>query len=186
MAFTVLQSLSRPYRAVASIVASAMSVPKRDATNGVLTAELDLVGLVDSTGTALGTTTNPVVTSSSAGPASSAAYVGSSSGNVANAAAVATLPAVAGKTNYVTGLQITGSGSTPGADVTATLAGVVGGPYSFEFTAPAGVLVAGYPLIMTFNPPIPSSAVNSAVTLTLPALGTGNTNASVSIQGYAQ
>lgn len=113
-----------------------------------------------------------------------AANVAASSGNVANAAATATLPAVVGKTNYVTGFSITGGGATAAALVTATLTGVVGGPLSYTFGAPAGPAVAALPLIVELETPIPGSAVNTAVSINLPALGTGNTNAAVSIHGY--
>src|ERR1700744_6116576 len=62
------QSLARPYAAVVNITAASMSTPKRDATNGVLTAEADLVSLIDQTGAAIGTPSNPLVVTSSSGP----------------------------------------------------------------------------------------------------------------------
>jgi hypothetical protein len=105
---------------------------------------------------------------------------------VANAAAVASLPAVAGKTNYISGFIITGAGATAAAVVDATLAGLLGGTEHFTITAPAGVTVGIAPLNVNFNPPIPASAVNTAITLTLPALGAGNTNAAVSLRGFVQ
>lgn len=113
-----------------------------------------------------------------------ATSVAASSGNVANATATASLPAVAGKTNYVTGFEITAGGATAAALVTATLAGVVGGPLSYTFGAPAGATTAAQPLIVEFATPLPASAANTAITVTLPALGAGNTNAAVSLHGY--
>lgn len=113
-----------------------------------------------------------------------ATAVSNSSGNVANAAAVATLAAAAGKTTYISGFTITGAGATAAGVVTAALTGLLGGTASFTITAPAGATVGIAPLSVTFNPPLPGSAVNTALVLTLPALGSGNTNASVSAWGY--
>lgn len=121
----------------------------------------------------------------SGGPAGSAgAVVNVSSGNVANAAAVATMPAVAAKTNYVTGFEITATGATAAAVVLAALAGIAGGTINYVFAAPAGVTTSATPLTVVFSQPIPASAVNTAITLTLPALGAGNTNAITTLHGY--
>lgn len=107
-----------------------------------------------------------------------------SSGNVANAAATATLAAVALKTNYVTGFSITGAGATAASVVTATLAGVLGGTMSYTIPVPAGATLGITPLIFNFTAHIPASAINTAIVLTLPALGAGNTNATVTLRGY--
>lgn len=109
---------------------------------------------------------------------------GAASGNVANAIASASLAAVAGKRAYVTGFEITAGGATAAALVLATLAGVLGGTKSYVFGAPAGAAVQGTPLIVSFKHPIPASAINTAITISLPALGAGNTNASVNIHGF--
>lgn len=109
-----------------------------------------------------------------------------SSGNVANASAVATLAAVAAKTTYIAGMTITGGGATAGSLVNATLAGLAGGTATYTFAAPAGATVGATPLVLAFNPPLPASAVNTAIVLTLPALGIGNLNAAVSAWGYQQ
>lgn len=113
-----------------------------------------------------------------------ATQVSASSGNVANAAAVATLPAVVGKTNYVSGFEITGGGATAAALVAATLAGLLGGTATYIVGAQLGVTVPNNPLIVEFNPPLPASAANIALTLTVPALGAGNTNSACVIHGY--
>jgi len=106
------------------------------------------------------------------------------SGNVANAAAVATLAAVAAKTNYVTGFQLTGSGATAGLVVDATLVGLLGGTLTFSFAFPAGVLVAAFPLVVNFDIPLPASAPNVAIVLTLPASGAGGAHAAANMQGF--
>ena len=113
-----------------------------------------------------------------------AATVTASSGNVANASAVATLPAVAAKTNNLSGLLISGAGATAASVVTATVTGLLGGTMSITVPVPAGAAVGITPIYLDFNPPLPASAVNTAIVVTLPALGAGNTNASVSAWGY--
>lgn len=107
-----------------------------------------------------------------------------SSGNVANASAVATLAAVSNKTTYITGFQCTASGATVGLDVTVTVSGTVTGTMSYSFSAAVGALVASTPLIVTFGEPVPASTTNTTIVVTLPALGTGNTNSTCSAQGF--
>lgn len=106
------------------------------------------------------------------------------SGNVANAAATATLAAAAGATNYITGFTCTATGSTAAAVVNVTVAGLIGGTATFTFLFPAGATVLATPLLVTFPTPIPASAANTAITVTLPAGGAGNTNASVNVFGF--
>lgn len=118
--------------------------------------------------------------------ASPSSGISAASGNVANASAVATLAAVAGKTTYISGLTITAGGATAGALVSATVAGLSGGTATYTIGAPTGVTVAATPMVLQFNPPLPASAVNTAIVVTLPALGAGNTNAAVSAWGYQQ
>lgn len=112
--------------------------------------------------------------------------VANSSGNVAAASAVATLPAAAAKTTYISGLSFTATGATAAASVTATVTGLAAGTLSFTFTAPAGATLACTPLNISFTPPLPASAVNTAVVVTLPSLGAGNTNAVATAWGYQQ
>lgn len=111
--------------------------------------------------------------------------VGASSGNVANANAVATLAAVPGDVNYLSTAEFTAAGATAGAVVVATITGVLGGPLSYVFTAPTGATVGAEPLILQWDPPLQSTAPNTDIVVTLPALGAGNTNAAVSISGFA-
>lgn len=110
--------------------------------------------------------------------------VHAASGNVANAAAAASLAAVAGKTAWCTGFEITAGGATAAALVLAALSGIRGGTATFIFGAPAGATAQAVPLYGRFDMPIPASAINTAITITLPALGAGNTNAAVVIHGF--
>lgn len=107
-----------------------------------------------------------------------------SSGNVAAASAVATLAKAAAKTTYITGFEITAGGATGAALVTATVVGTITGTLSYTYAAPAGVTLGAVPLIVQFSTPIPASAVNTDIVVTLPSLGTGNTNATVVAHGY--
>jgi len=109
-----------------------------------------------------------------------------SSASAGNASNVATLAGVAGKTTYITGFSATASGSTAALDVTVTVAGTISGTLNYTFTFPVGALVAAQPLVVNFSQPIPASAANTAITVTLPAGGVGNTNASIAAYGFQQ
>lgn len=108
----------------------------------------------------------------------------SASGNVAAASAAATLTSSATTTAYITGFEITSSGSTAAAVVSATVTGILGGTLTYTYTSVAGATLANQPLLVTFNPPLPASAVNTNIVVTLPSLGAGNTNAAVVAHGY--
>ena len=127
--------------------------------------------------------TNPLPMSSAAYP-SGATPLSAGSGNVANASAAATLTSATGKTAYITGFQVTGSGATAGLPVTVTVAGLLGGTRSFTYSDAVGALVLNSPLLVNFPYPIPASATNTNIVVTCPALGAGNTNNTVNAQGF--
>lgn len=106
------------------------------------------------------------------------------SGNVANASAAATLTGVSAKTMYLTGFEITAGGATAAAVVNVTVAGLLGGSRIYTFGVPAGAGVPATPLVVAFDPPLPASATNTSISVTCPALGTGNTNATVVARGF--
>lgn len=110
--------------------------------------------------------------------------VTASSGQVANAAAVATMPAVAGRLNWCTGFVITAGNATAAAAVAAILAGILGGTLTFIYAVNAAAGDVPAALAVSFPTPIRGSAANTAIVLTLPALGAGNAAAAVSIFGY--
>ncbi|SRR5579885_2555461 len=116
-------------------------------------------------------------------PVSAVAVTGDS-GNVANATATATLAAAAGVTTWLTGFVITATGATAASVVTGTITGLKGGTLHFTFAAPAGVSAAATPLVIDFAYPMPASAKNQAIAVVLPALGSGNTNATVFAKGF--
>jgi len=106
-----------------------------------------------------------------------------SSGNVAASVATASMPASAGRTNFLTGFEITSSGSTVAAVVNVTITGTIGGTLTYVYATVAGVTAINQPLIVQFTSPI-LSTINTAITVSLPSLGAGNTNAAVVVHGY--
>lgn len=107
-----------------------------------------------------------------------------SSGNKAATAAAATLANVTGKTTYITGFEVTGSGATAGLPVTVTVTGLLGGTASYTYVAVAGALLANTPLVRNFPFPLPASAVSVDIVVSCPSLGTGSTNNTVVAYGY--
>ena len=110
--------------------------------------------------------------------------VHASSGNVSNAIASCTLPGVAGKTNFLTGIDITAGGATSGSVVAASITGLQGGTRNYSFTVPSGVNLGALPLLLPFWPPLTASAPGVAIVVSLPALGIGNQSANVNSQGF--
>lgn len=107
-----------------------------------------------------------------------------SSGNVAAGVASATLAGASGKTTYITGFEITSSGATVGLVVNPTITGTITGTLTYTYAATAGALLINTPLVVNFTTPIPASATNTPIVVSLPSLGIGNTNACVVAHGY--
>jgi Mg/Co/Ni transporter MgtE len=107
-----------------------------------------------------------------------------SSGNVAAATATCTLPALAGKTTYLTGFVITAGGATAAAVVTGSVSGIVNGPDSFTYGAPAGATAYATPLVVMSHFGLPGTAINTAIVISMPSLGAGNTNTTITCSGY--
>lgn len=110
--------------------------------------------------------------------------VSSSSGNVAAASAAATLAGAAAKTTYIAGFRCGGGGATAASLVNITITGLLGGTATYTMGAVAGATLISQPVLAEFWPPIPASAVNTAIVVTMPSLGAGNTNASCNAWGY--
>lgn len=106
------------------------------------------------------------------------------SGVVSNASAAATLAATPSVTNYLSGFEITAGGATAAGLVTVTVSGLLGGSRTYVFGVPAGAAAIAAPLVVTFPAPLPASAANTAIAVTVPALGAGNTHAAVVAHGY--
>lgn len=106
------------------------------------------------------------------------------SGNVAAAAAVATLTGTASTRVYISGFEVTGSGATAGLPVTVTVAGLLGGTQSYTYTFASGALVGNSPLIVYYEPPLPASGFNTTIVVTCPSGGAGATNNTVVAHGF--
>lgn len=97
-------------------------------------------------------------------------------------ATAAALPAASSKTTYVCGFSIT-SDAVAGLSGNATVAGVITG--TMTYIQGVGVAPAVASTTQNFNPCIPSSTTNTAITITSAAAGTGGTTA-VNAWGYQQ
>jgi len=109
---------------------------------------------------------------------------------VGNTAITLTMPAVASWWNVIVDIKCGNNGATTAAYVQATLAGVFGGTETFIVSVPSSstagqgeVDVAAGGLGNGGNGLI-AADVNTAITFTLPALGTGNTAATCTLYGY--
>ena len=106
------------------------------------------------------------------------------SGNVSAATATATLAAVANMTWYITGFSVTVGGATALTAVDGTITGLKGGTMAFPVFFPTGATLPGTDKTVTLTPPLPASGVNTAVAISVPSGGVGNTKAAVNIFGY--
>lgn len=106
-----------------------------------------------------------------------------SSGNVAAAIAAATIPAAIGKLACLAGFDFSAAGATAAAVVTVTITGCKGGPLSYTYAAPAGATLQGPLLQVPFDPPLEASSLNTAIVVSAPSLGAGNTNATLNAYG---
>ena len=89
-------------------------------------------------------------------------------------ATVATLTGASGKTTYIAGFIITADATAAIAGA-ATVTGTVTG--SLNFIQNVGAATSATTLQQNFNPPIPASATNTAITITSLAAGTGGSTA---------
>jgi hypothetical protein len=96
----------------------------------------------------------------------------------------ATLGTAAGKTTYITGFQVTGGGATVGSIITVTVTNVVSGPMSYKLAIPTGATIGVTPLIITFPQPLQATTTNTAIAVSVPSFGAGNTDAAVAAQGF--
>jgi hypothetical protein len=105
----------------------------------------------------------------------------------ANAALAPTIGGVAGVTEFLSSIEITGLGATAAGEVTATLTGGLGGPINYPIAVPAGVAT---PIVNIFDNfggrGLQAAAAGTAFVLNVPAFGAGNTLAEAALQGYAQ
>jgi hypothetical protein len=103
--------------------------------------------------------------------------------SVADATLTRTVAAAVGKVHYVTGFDLSLGGATLASLINVTITGLAGGTLTFVVPVIAGALL-GSVFSVTFPHPIPTSAANIAVVLTVPALGAGSTAANGHLYGY--
>jgi hypothetical protein len=99
----------------------------------------------------------------------------------------ATLPATAGKTQYLEGFDITGGGATAASVIEVSVTGLAAGTLKYELNILAGVtgpMNAQGGFSVRFPQPLPASGVNVAISVAVPSLGAGNTNAAVVAYGF--
>lgn len=108
------------------------------------------------------------------------------SGVVANTIASATLPAAVGKTTYISGFQVTADGATSAACTGFQVTGTLNSQLNYVFCWPAGVTTPATPLIVNFDPPLPATAANTTISVSVPAAGAGNTGTAVNAFGFQQ
>lgn len=106
------------------------------------------------------------------------------SGNVAAAAATATLAGVAGKTTYITGFRCGGGGATAASLVAITVTGLVSSTQTYTIGPVAGVTLITQPVERRYEPPVPASAANTAIVVSMASLGAGNTRADCNAEGF--
>ena len=106
-------------------------------------------------------------------------------GPSAASALVATMPAAVGWQNVLTGWDISGLGATVGVGINVTVTGCLVNPTSV-LAVQAGVLLPGITAggCVRFPNGRPASAPNTAITVTVPSFGLGNTGAAINLYGY--
>ena len=122
-----------------------------------------------------GTITNPVIVATGGVPFAATFVSANSPNNVI-------VPAVAGKTFYLTHFSISGSGATAASCTNVSTTNLLVDAY-FIFSVPAGVNNA-VELKRDFTYPVPAKAVNTPVTFFMPAFGAGNTLQCFYVVGY--
>jgi hypothetical protein len=100
----------------------------------------------------------------------------------------ASLAATTGKVNYIEGFDVTYSGTTTATNFCVTVTGTTN-TLNYSNVCLAGANAAGNAqggIFIRFPTPIPASATNTAITVTVPDLGSGNANVSATIYGFQQ
>lgn len=127
-----------------------------------------------------------IVTESTQLPSGAIPITASATGTTA--AVVATLAASTTRRTFICGFSFTGTNATAAQAGSVTVVGVITATMTFGFpTLAAGAAVPhASPMVQTFYPCIPSSAINTAIVVNGPALGAGATLATTAAWGYQQ
>lgn len=108
------------------------------------------------------------------------------SGTVSNAAAVATLTGVASRTMYITGYDCHAGAATAAGRLSIVVSGTISGSMTNSAFVTNGTtfVPAPFPTIVSYNPPIPASAPNTSIVVTMQASGAGGASASCNAYGF--
>lgn len=91
-----------------------------------------------------------------------------------------TLPGVAGKTTWIRGFTVTTTNPAAAVSGVVTVTGLLAGTLSYEVVE---AVATGLLLDIRFPDPLPASAVNTGIVVTLPAITSGAASA-VSAYGF--
>lgn len=106
------------------------------------------------------------------------------SGNASNSQLSAVLPGAAGQTTYIEGFDVSSSGSTAAAITTVTVSDGSNLLLGWTYGTVAGATTMNERLQIRFPRPLPASGPGLSITVTCPALGTGNSHAIVNAYGF--
>jgi len=115
-----------------------------------------------------------------------AVAINATSGDVAAATATATLTAPtagAGKSIYLCGFDMRGTGATSATTVALTITGLIGGTQTYQVLVIAGATTATPSLTVTF-PVCLKATPETAVVVSMPTFGTGALHAMINAWGY--
>ena len=87
------------------------------------------------------------------------------------------------KITYICGFAATAGGATAASTVNLTVMNIVTGTMTYNYGANTGAGVPTAPLVVQFNPCLPATGPSTTIDVSMPSLGTGNTNASVNAWG---
>lgn len=150
----------------------------------IFSALRDIAQAMNSVALVFGDGTAQFVTTSGGDyPENATPLVGAAAGT-SNASLVATLAASAGGLNYITGFDITASGSTAPDTRVVTVANVTGSSLSFIFGFTTGNPAISTPMSIRFPKAIPANTENLAITVTMPLMPVGVDNAAIAVYGY--
>lgn len=133
-----------------------------------------------------GTAAFPIFSSPGAPvPAGSTSLAGSSGVVGSAGSAVATLTSAAGRLAYITGFSIASLGATTAIVAAVTITGLAAGTINFGYPVTgSGATTACPSLSISFPSPMPASAVNTNIVVTVATLGAGNTAVAAMATGY--
>jgi len=98
--------------------------------------------------------------------------------------ATATLPAIAGRTTYVCGINVNGLGATSNSVVNVAVGPLSGNiTFNFQYVMPAGNNTQATPMSGSFSPCLAANAQNTAIVVTVTGAA-GNTSTQINVYGY--